>query len=157
MQISLKNLYDQMKESIDILSSKNKTYKTSLDHKDNELSFLNKKLEQLQTKTTLLLKKITLLEKDIEKHIDEQDKLKEKIEEERGRLIQQKKKFMFEKENNNILASNIFELKEKNQHLVAKFEGLEDKIQSVAPYLEETLALPEASELLTLINLTQAV
>jgi hypothetical protein len=47
MQISLKNVYDQMKESIDILSSKNKAYKTSLDHKDNELSFLNKKLEQL--------------------------------------------------------------------------------------------------------------
>lgn len=109
-----------MKESIEILSSQNKYYKTSLDHKDNELAFLNKKLEQLENKNHLYEKKIKILETDIESHIAEHTKLKGKIEEERGRVADEKKKFMFEKENNNLLVGNICELKEKNEELMKR-------------------------------------
>lgn len=68
--------------------------------------------------------------------------MRAEIEDISGRLAEEKKKYMFEKENNNLLAVNIYQLKEKNEALVIKFEGLEDRIRSVAPCLEEVLALP---------------
>lgn len=38
-----------------------------------------------------------------------------------GRLAEEKKKYMFEKENNNLLATSIYQLKEKNEALVQRF------------------------------------
>jgi hypothetical protein len=43
---------------------------------------------------------------------------------------------VFEKENNSILARSILETKETNEGLKKKFEDLESRIKSVAPFLE---------------------
>ena len=57
-QITLKDLYNQMKESIDILTSQNVGLKNQIEPKDHEIHFQNKKIEQLQERVDLFTKKI---------------------------------------------------------------------------------------------------
>ena len=75
-----------MKQTIDILSSQNTSFKHTIDQKDYEISFLNKKLEQLQEKTELYSKKIEMLDKTSDKFIENEKKLLGQIEEYKGRM-----------------------------------------------------------------------
>lgn len=83
-----------------------------------------------------------------------QAKMQMEIDASSGRISEEKKKFMFEKENNNILAMNNFTLKEKIEHLNKQFEDLEDRIRMVAPHLEEVMNLAESSQNNVLLKLS---
>ena len=58
--VTLKQLYDQARESITFLSNQNMTLKQTIDQKDHEISYLKRKIEELDEKTTLFGKKIAL-------------------------------------------------------------------------------------------------
>jgi hypothetical protein len=46
-QISLKDLYEQLRETITILTGQNTSLKQTIDQKDHEISYQNKKIAQL--------------------------------------------------------------------------------------------------------------
>lgn len=61
MTISLKEVYDQARESITILTSQNVTLKQNIDQKEHEIIYLKRKIEQIEEKANIFNKKITLL------------------------------------------------------------------------------------------------
>ena len=83
----------------------------------------------------MFTKKITMLEETVEKDNKRERKLSSEIEQLNEKLGEEMRKNMYEKENNKILANNLYQIKEKSDTLQSKYDQLEAKIKSVAPYL----------------------
>ena len=156
-QVTLTDLYGQLKDSISILTTQNSSFKGIIDQKDHELHFQNKKIDQLQEKVGDCTKQISQQETLIEGWQSQDRKIKAEIEELRTQVGDSKRYLLFEKENNKLLVNSLHELKEKNEGLSMQFQQLEEKVKAVAPSIEQVLALPEANEHATLIDLTSAV
>lgn len=61
MSISLKEVYDEARESITMLTAQNVTLKQNIDQKDHEIIYLKRKIEQVEEKANIFNKKIALL------------------------------------------------------------------------------------------------
>ena len=49
---------------------------------------------------------------------------------------------MYQKENNKLLATSLFQIKDKKEVIDKMYQELEDKVKAVAPYIEAVISLP---------------